>query len=89
MTDPISISVNLFKLGSTEENDLSDFIETLYQDCFDNMNNMKSLVRFIHENPKTLRGLPHNILLRIMQNHLDIITEHVKQPDKMVIWGSC
>ena len=89
MTDPMTVSANLGQLSLTEETDQSDFIETLYQDCFDNLNNMKSLIRYVDENPKTLRGLPPSVLLRIMHNHLNIIDQHIKKSDQMVNRDLC
>jgi hypothetical protein len=64
--------------------DITDFTEQLYEDCINNFNNMLYILRFINKNEKTLRGLPHNLVIRIMQKHLDIIETHVKFYEQVV-----
>ena len=85
LRDPDRVLDTLHKLRHKDvDRDLTDFVERVYADCLDNPENNRRLLHFITRYPKVLRNLPQNILLRVMQTHLDIIESHVKFEAQLV-----
>ena len=85
LRDPDRVLDTLHKLRRRDVDlDLTDFVERVYADCLDNPQNNRRLLHFITRYPKVLRNLPQNILLRVMQTHLDIIESHVKFEAQLV-----
>ena len=85
LRDPDRVLDTLHKLQNKNADlDLTDFVERVYADCLDNPENNRRLLHFITRHPKVLRNLPQNILLRVMQTHLDIIESHVKFEAQLV-----
>lgn len=85
LRDPDRVLDTLHKLRRRDVDlDLTDFVERVYADCLDNPQNNRRLLHFITRHPKVLRNLPQNILLRVMQTHLDIIESHVKFEAQLV-----